>query len=181
MYEVLTAIAAIFVIVVIVYLYRARQRPNMPSLYDRLGGIFAISAVVNDFSDALVNNPVVGKASKNVFLADWHKNKLDRLPGLKFQRTLWLCAVAGGPYHYHASTVSTAGKCPFSLENAHAKLQIAPEEFNAVALELSHSLDKFKVPAQEKSEVMAAFGAHMNEGTAGYNIAHNIAVNPIKC
>ena len=36
-----------------------------PSLYERLGGVFAIAAVVNHFSDAVVQNPIVGQGSKN--------------------------------------------------------------------------------------------------------------------
>lgn len=35
------------------------------SLYERLGGVFVIAAVVNHFSDALVKNPIVGRKSKN--------------------------------------------------------------------------------------------------------------------
>jgi hypothetical protein len=52
------------------------------SLYDRLGGVFAIAAVVNHFSDAVVQNPIVGQGSENPDLREWHTNKLDRLPGL---------------------------------------------------------------------------------------------------
>ena len=69
-----------------------------PSLYERLGGVFAIAAVVDHFSDAVVQNPIVGQASKNPELREWHTNQLDRLPGLKFMRTLWVCKVAGGPF-----------------------------------------------------------------------------------
>ena len=65
------------------------------SLYERLGGVFAIAAVVDHFSDAVVQNPIVGKTSKNPALREWHTKKLDRLPGLKFMRTLWVCEVAG--------------------------------------------------------------------------------------
>ena len=36
-----------------------------PSLYERLGGVFAIAAVVDHFSDAVVQNPIVGQGSKN--------------------------------------------------------------------------------------------------------------------
>ena len=56
-----------------------------PSLYDRLGGVFAIAAVVNHFSDAVVQNPVVGKESKNPELRDRHNNQLD-LDGLGLRR-----------------------------------------------------------------------------------------------
>jgi hemoglobin len=63
------------------------------SLYERLGGVFAIAAVIDHFSDAVVQNPIVGKGSKNPDLDDWHTNHLDWLPGLKFMRTLWVCDV----------------------------------------------------------------------------------------
>jgi hypothetical protein len=69
-----------------------------PSLYERLGGVFAIAAVVNHFSDAVVQNPIVGQGSKNPELDEWSTNQVDRLPGLKFMRTLWVCDVAGGPF-----------------------------------------------------------------------------------
>jgi hemoglobin len=68
------------------------------SLYERLGGVFAIAAVIDHFSDAVVKNPIVGQASKNAALQEWHTKQLGRLPGLKFMRTLWVCNVAGGPF-----------------------------------------------------------------------------------
>jgi hemoglobin len=73
------------------------------SLYERLGGAFAIAAVVDHFSDAVVQNPIVGQRSENPALREWHTNNLGRLPGLKFMRTLWVCNVAGGPRHYAAT------------------------------------------------------------------------------
>ena len=57
------------------------------SLYERLGGAFAIAAVIDAFSDALVKNPIVGQQSENPALREWHTNNLGRLPGLKFMRT----------------------------------------------------------------------------------------------
>jgi hemoglobin len=45
------------------------------SLFERLGGASAIAAVIDRFSDALVQNPIVGKESKNPCLKDWHTNK----------------------------------------------------------------------------------------------------------
>lgn len=60
------------------------------NLYERLGGVFAIAAVVNRFSDAVVTNPIVGLDSKNPQLREWHTKNLGRLPGLKFMRTLWV-------------------------------------------------------------------------------------------
>ena len=135
------------------------------SLYERLGGVFAISAVVDHFSDALIKNPIVGKNSKNPALRNWHRNNLGRLPGLKFMRTLWVCEVSGGPYTF---SPTKPGKTHLGLEEAHRDLKISPAEFDEVAAELGRSLDQAKVPAREKGEVLAAFAAHKNEVTAGY-------------
>ncbi len=135
------------------------------SLYERLGGVFAISAVVDHFSDALIKNPIVGKNSKNSALRNWHRNSLDRLPGLKFMRTLWVCEVSGGPFKY---SPTKPGKTVLGLEEAHRDLKISPAEFDEVAAELGRTLDWAKVPAREKGEVLAAFAAHKAEVTAGY-------------
>ena len=134
------------------------------SLYERLGGVFAIAQVVDHFSDAIVQNPIVGKNSKNPALRKWHTNNLDRLPGLKFMRTLWVCEVSGGPYKF---VPTKPGATPLGLENAHRDLKISPAEFDEVAAELGRTLDFAKVPAKEKSEVLAAFAAHKSEVTAG--------------
>jgi hemoglobin len=138
------------------------------SLYERLGGVFAIAAVVDHFSDAVVENPIVGQQSDNPALRDWHTNQLDRLPGLKFMRTLWVCNVAGGPFEY---TPTEPGSTNLGLEEAHREFHIAPDEFDEVAAELGRSLDHFGVPEQEKSEVLAAFAAHKGEVTEGYMVA----------
>ena len=135
------------------------------SLYERLGGVFAIAAVVDHFSDAVVENPIVGKTSKNPALREWHTNNLGRLPGLKFMRTLWVCEVTGGPFKFSATK---PGSTHLGLEEAHRDLKISPAEFDEVAAELGRSLDFAKVPAREKGEVLAAFAAHKNEVTAGY-------------
>ena len=73
------------------------------SVYERLGGAFAIAAVVDHFSDAVVQNPIVGQNSDNPQLREWHTNNLGRLAGLKFMRTQWVCEVAGGPQVYSAT------------------------------------------------------------------------------
>jgi hemoglobin len=134
------------------------------SLYERLGGVFAIAAVIDHFSDAVVQNPIVGKTSQNPALREWHTKSLGRLPGLKFERTLWVCEVAGGPFKYAATK---PGKTHLGLENAHRDLNISSAEFDEVAAELGRSLDFAKVPAREKGEVLAAFAAHKKEVTAG--------------
>jgi hemoglobin len=122
------------------------------SLYERLGGDFAIAAVVDHFSDQLLKNPKIVNA--NPQLKEWHTEEYKvRLPGLKFLRTLWVCAVAGGPFQY-------TGK---PLGDAHFHLHIPPEVFDEVAAELGLALDHFKVPEREKEEVLAAFNAQKPE------------------
>ena len=135
------------------------------SLYERLGGVFAIAAVVDHFSDALVGNPIVGQESQNPQLREWHTNNLGRLPGLKFMRTLWVCDVSGGPFEF---TATKPGTTALGLEEAHRDLRISPAEFDEVAAELGRTLDFFKIPEREKSEVLTAFAAHKDEVTAGY-------------
>jgi hemoglobin len=134
------------------------------SLYERLGGVFAIAAVVDQFSDAVVENPIVGKTSRNEALRQWHTGSLGRLAGLKFMRTLWVCNVSGGPFPY---TPTRAGKTNLGLEEAHRALRISPAEFDEVAAELARTLDGAKVPQRERNEVLAAFAAHKAEVTAG--------------
>jgi hemoglobin len=126
------------------------------SLYERLGGMFAIAAVVDHFSDQLLKNPKVVNA--NPELKEWHTVTYPgRMPGLKFGRTLWACAVAGGPFQYTGQP----------LRDAHFALHIAPEVFDEVSAELGRSLDHFKVPEREKGEVLAAFNAQKPDVTAG--------------
>src|SRR6476661_3038762 len=125
---------------------RAQATQTMPekSLYERLGGVFAIAAVVDHFSDAVVKNPIVGQKSK---------------------RTLWVCNVSGGPFKFMATKPGTT---PLGLEEAHRDLRISPAEFDEVAAELGRTLDFAKVPQREKAEVLAAFASHKDEVTAGY-------------
>jgi hemoglobin len=109
------------------------------TLFERLGGAFPIAAVIDHFSDRLLENRKVVDA--NPVLKEWHTQQYrERLPGLKFLRTLWVCAVA-----FHSP----------------------PEIFDVFACVLSRSLDLFKVPVREKEEVLAAFAAHKADVTAG--------------
>ena len=139
-----------------------------PSLYERLGGVFAIAGVVDAFSDALIDDPIVGREARNPALRQWHSEQLDRLPGLKFMRTLWVCNVAGGPFEY---TPVRPGSTTLGLEEAHRALHIAPDEFDEVAAVLARTLDGAGVPARERDEVLAAFAAHKGEVTEGSLVA----------
>ena len=135
------------------------------SLYERLGGAFAIAAVVDHFSDAIVKNPIVGQ----------HRRTL--LSGNGTPR-IWADFRASSSCAPCGSATSPAGPAicshetrqhPLGLEEAHRELKISPDEFDEVAAELGRTLDFFKVPEPEKEEVLAAFAAHKGEVTEGYS------------
>jgi hemoglobin len=175
-------IAAVIVVVIVVLFAFHVTRPREPSLYTRLGGIYPIAAVVDHFSEAIVRDPIAGKDSPNPQLRQWYDEKMhSRMPGLKLLRTLWLCEQAGGPQRFVPSTPSAAGRCPLSLENAHAELRISPEEFDAVARVLSNTLDHFGIPEREKSEVLAVFAGHKSEVGRGYLASIGASLPKITC
>ena len=106
------------------------------SLYDRLGGNAAITAVIGDF----VDNQVVPDARINSFFGT---TNLTRLKVLLVEFT---ANAAGGPEKYTGRDMKTT----------HAGLNITVAAFNALVEDLSKSLDVFHVPAQEKSDLLGA-------------------------
>jgi hemoglobin len=138
------------------------------SLYERLGGVFAIAAVVDHFSNAILDNAAVGRLSQNPQLREWSSHQPERLAGLKWMRTLWVCDAAGGPYKYVGTR---PGSTPLGLEEGHRQLRITSEEFDEVAAELARTLDALNVPEREKGEVLAAFAAHKGEVIEGSTAA----------
>lgn len=102
--------------------------------------------------------------SENPQLRGWSNDQPERLPGLKWMRTLWVCDVSGGSYKYVGTK---PGSTPLGLEDGHRQLRITSEEFDEVAAELGRSLDHFNVPEREKGEVLAAFAAHKSEVIEG--------------
>jgi hemoglobin len=125
-----------------------------PSLYDRLGGIFAIAAVVDRFSDAIITNP---KLNENPALRAWNENEAEfRLPGLKFGRTQWIAALAGGPFEYTG----------LPLSEAHTRFQLTSEEFAEVGAEIVRALDYYQVPEREKQELVDAYMTAMTDVVA---------------
>jgi hemoglobin len=122
-----------------------------PSLYDRLGGYFAIAAVVDRFSDKIIKNP---KLNKNPALRKWNRTQAKtRLPGLKFGRTLWIAAAAGGPFEYTG----------LPLKEAHGEFKLTAEEFAEVGAEIVRALDFYHVPEREQQELVAAYKASMSD------------------
>jgi len=108
------------------------------SLYDRLGGKPAITAVVDDF----IGN-VAGDTRINQRFATAN------IPQLKIMLVNQICEASGGPCKYTGA----------SMRDAHRGMKITDAEFNALVEDLVKSLDKFKVPAQEKGELLTALGS----------------------
>lgn len=107
------------------------------SLYDRLGGQPAITAVVDDF----VGN-VAGDSRINGFFA---KTDIPRLKRLLVEQ---ICAGTGGPCTY-------TGR---SMQEAHRGMHITDAQFGALVEDLQKSLNKFKVPEKEQSDLLGILG-----------------------
>jgi hemoglobin len=104
------------------------------SLYDRLGGQPAITAVVDDF----VKNVAADKRI-NKFFAN---TNIDRLKARLVEQ---ICQGTGGPCTYTGRDMKTA----------HAGMGIKTKDFNALVQDLGKSLNKFKVPPREQKELLA--------------------------
>lgn len=118
----------------------AAQQPADTSLYARLGGVYAIATVVDDFierllvNDVLNANPRINEARARVPKA-----------GLKYRVTELVCKVTGGPCAYTGRP----------MLQAHAHLNISEREWNAMVADFRVTLDKFHVPAREQNELIA--------------------------
>ena len=110
------------------------------TLYERLGGIYSIATVVDDFIDRIM---VDERLNSNPRVDEAHHRVLP--PGFKYLVTEMLAEAAGGPQHY-------TGR---SMAESHRELQITPGEWRAFMEDLNHTLDKFDVPPQERAEVVA--------------------------
>ena len=108
------------------------------TLYERLGGRPAITAVVDDFIGNVAGDT---RINQRFATAD--------IPRLKTMLVNQICEASGGPGKYTGA----------SMKDAHKGMKITDAEFNALVEDLVKSLDKFKVPAQEKGELLTALGS----------------------
>ena len=106
-----------------------------PSLYERLGGKPAITAVINDFVGNVAGDARINKRFAN---AD--------IPRLKARLVDQVCEASGGPCTYTGA----------SMRDAHKGMNVTDAEFGALVEDLVKSLDKFRVPAKEKNELLGA-------------------------
>ena len=123
--------------------------------------------MVDHFSDAVVKNPVVGQQIREnpASCGNGTPRISERLPGLKFMRTLWVCDVSGGPFKF---TATKPGTTPLGLEEAHRDLRISPEEFDEVAAELGRTLGlTSRSRSARRTKSWQPSPAHKDEVTAG--------------
>ena len=114
---------------------RAHAASGPHELYDRLGGQRAIVAVVDDFIDRVAADKRINLRFINTDLAK-----------LKLLLVEFVCNATGGPCKYTGT----------DMETSHAGMELVDEELTALVEDLAATLDKFKVPAKEKGELLGA-------------------------
>jgi hemoglobin len=107
------------------------------SLYERLGKKEAITAVVDEF---------IGRVAADARIK--HRFFNTDIPKLKTLLVEQVCQATGGPCKYSGQ----------DMETSHAGMELVDEEFTALVEDLAGALDKFKVPAKEKGELLGALG-----------------------
>ena len=104
------------------------------SLYERLGGMDAIRAVVDDFVGNVAADKRINKFFANTDITRLKSNLVNQI-----------CQGTGGPCVY-------TGR---SMKDAHAGMGVRSSHFNALVGDLGKTLNKFKVPAHEQKELVA--------------------------
>src|SRR4029077_13751358 len=108
------------------------------SLYDRLGGKSAITAVVDTFVARVAADARINK-----------KFARSNIPRVKAELVDQVCAQTGGPCTYSGST----------MKDTHRGMKVTEGEFNALVEDLTAALNVFKVPAREQNELLTALGS----------------------
>lgn len=108
------------------------------SLFERLGGLEAITAVVKEFVKTTGEDPRIAQFFTNADIPRLEQLMVDQI-----------CEATGGPCKY-------AGK---SMKESHTGMKVREEHFTAFIEDLTATLDKFAVGPREKAEVLAAFNS----------------------
>ena len=130
-------IAVVCLLAAMAVVASAQDKTMEKSLFERLGGKPALTAVVDEF---------VARAAADTRI-NMKFGKTD-IPRLKFHLVEQLCAATGGPCKY-------TGR---SMKAAHKDMKVTEGEFNALVEDLVGALDKFNVPEKEKGELLAILG-----------------------
>jgi hemoglobin len=142
----MTTVLAAVLVVWVAGAATAQDKPK--TLYDRLGGVYSIATVVDDFIERLLVNHTLN-ANPAINQARSHVPKA----GLKFQVTALVCEVTGGPCKY-------TGR---AMKESHQQLNITEEQWQAMVVDFRTTLDNFKVPAKEQEELIVIVGSTKND------------------
>jgi hemoglobin len=116
------------------------QAEETQSLYERLGGVYSIAVVVDDFIDRIMVDP---RLNANPRVDEAHHRVSAQ--GFKYYVTEQVCWAAGGPQTY-------SGR---SMLDTHRELRITTEEWDAFMDDFHQTLAKFSVPDRERGELDA--------------------------
>jgi hemoglobin len=136
----------------------AQPAPATGSLFDRLGGKPAITAVVDEFVARVA-------ADKRINLRFINTD----IPQLKVFLVQFVCMATGGPCKYEGR----------DMHGAHAGMQLVDEEFDALVQDLVGALGKFKVGQREQNEILGALGPlrpEMVEPPPPEALTHDVAL-----
>ena len=111
------------------------------SLYDRIGGYNAISAVVDDVMGRLANDPTTNRFL--IYIPD------SRTTHVRQMMIQFLCNATGGPCIY-------LGK---DMHTAHKGMGLNNKDWQITVVHLTDTLNKLKVPLKEQQEVLSAVGS----------------------
>ncbi len=112
------------------------------SLYERLGGIDAITAVVEDLRDRAARDDRINLKFARTDLARLRKMLIDQV-----------CEATGGPCRYNGR----------NMKAAHAGMRVTKGEFDALVDDLVASLNQFKVAKAEQDELLGILGPLKSE------------------
>jgi hemoglobin len=134
---VIAAVASAFAISACQSMQPMQSMSPQKSLYDRLGGQPAVTAVVDDFVGNVAADNRINGFFARTDIARLKKNLSDQI-----------CQGTGGPCTYTGRDMATA----------HKGMNITDAQFNALVEDLKKTLDKFKVPDKEQGELLAVLG-----------------------
>ena len=116
------------------------QSYQVPSLYDRLGGVYNIATVIDDLIDRVMTDP---RLNKNPAVDAAHHRVSPA--GFKFLVTEMVCWAGGGPQQYSGRPMG----------DSHRHLAITEDEWAAFMDDLHLTVAKFQVPPAEETELVA--------------------------
>jgi hemoglobin len=114
----------------------------MAALYERLGGLDAIKAVVDAFVARCAGDERINK-----------KFARSDVPRLKKMLVDQVCEATGGPCTY-------TGR---DMRETHDNMAVTAGEFDALVEDLVATLDEFDVPKPEQEELLALLGPMRDE------------------